>query len=68
MNYAPISRDAFGRSKDLLDQADNADHLLENKRQAQAAIESATPEQLDLVLEVLQRTSKITGQVAAIAS
>ena len=58
-------RDAFARSEEFLDQVDTADSvLMENKRQAQAALDAATPEQLDLVLEVLQGTGKITGQVA----
>ena len=37
---------------------------MENKRQAQAALDNATPEQLDLVLEVLQSTGKIKGRAA----
>lgn len=62
-------RDAFARSEEFLDQSDTADSvLMENKRQAQAALDNATPEQLGLVLEVLQRTGKITGQAAAMVA
>ena len=54
-------REAFTRSEKILDQTDQADHMLQHKKQAMAAIDTATPEQLDLVLGVL--TGK-TGQVA----
>ena len=58
-------RDAYARSEEFLDQTENADHMLESKRRAQTAIDSATPEQLDLVLEVLSRAGKMAGQAAA---
>ena len=58
-------RDADARSEKFLDQTENVDHMLESKRKAQTAIDSATPEQLDLVLEVLSRAGKMTGRAAA---
>ena len=62
-------RYAFARSEEFLEQVDATDSvLMENKRQSQAAIDDATPEQFDLVLEALQRTGKITGQVAVATS
>ena len=56
-------RDSFARSEEFLDQAGRTSMELERKRQAQAAINNATPEQLDLVLEALN-AGKIIGLVA----
>ena len=49
-------REAFLRSEERLDQTD-ADPLLEQRAEAQNAIGTATPEQLDRVLEVLATTT-----------
>lgn len=45
-------REVFLRSEELLEQT-NADPLLEQRAEAQSILETATPEQLDLVLKVL---------------
>ena len=56
-------RDSFARSEEFLDQAGRTSMDLERKRQAQATINDATPEQLDLVLEALN-AGKIMGLAA----
>ena len=57
-------RRAYERAEEFLDQNGESEKLLEQKRQAQAAIEDATPEQLGRILEALriQDAGKI-GQV-----
>ena len=57
-------RESFARSEEFLDQAGRTHMDLERKRQAQAAITDATPEQLDLVLEALH-AGKIKGLAAS---
>ena len=50
-------REAFLRSEEHLEQA-NADPLLEQRAEAQSILETATPEQLDLVLKVLMAPAR----------
>ena len=50
-------REAFIRAEEHLEQT-NVDPLLEQRVEAQSIIETATPEQLDLVLEVLAAPAK----------
>lgn len=55
-------RSAYARSEEFLDQTEEQEKLLEQRRQAQMAIEDATPEQLDRILEAMNLAGKI-GQV-----
>ena len=57
-------RGAYARSEEFLDQTEEQERLLEQRRQAQTAIEDATPEQLDRILEAMNLAGKI-GQAVA---